>query len=85
MRLYFPLSFCIGSLTQCCTALNMEKLACSPLIMLSLFMYFCLCLVFVDAHGLSLQWPIVASGIYTSVTEHRLLIMVSSLTAEHGL
>ena len=60
----------------------MEKLACSPLIMLSLFMYFCLCLVFVDAHGLSL---VVASGIYTLVTEHRLLIMVSSLTAEHGL
>ena len=45
-------------------------------------MYFCLCLVFVDAHGLSL---VVASGIYTLVTEHRLLIMVSSLTAEHGL
>ena len=35
-----------------------------------------------DAHGLSL---VVARGTYTLVAEHRLLIVVPALTAEHGL
>ena len=50
--------------------------------MLTLFIYFDLCLVFADAHVLSL---VVASGIYTLVAEHRLLIVMASLIAEHGL
>ena len=41
--------------------------------MLTLFIYFCLCLVSVDAHGLSL---VVASGIYTLVAVHRLLTVL---------
>ena len=80
--LYFPLGFRTGSLVQHYTALYLEKLACSPLATLTLFIYFCLCPVFVDAHGLSL---VVASGVYTLVAEHRLLIAVPSLIAEHGL
>ena len=82
MRLYFPLGFQTQSLAQLSTALCSEKLACSPLVMLNLFIYFCLHLGFVDAHVLSL---VVARGVYTLVAEHRLLIAVSSLTAEHGL
>ena len=39
-------------------------------------------LVFIDEHGFSL---VVASGVYTLVAEHRLLIAVTSLIAEHGL
>ena len=50
--------------------------------MLTLIIYFGLCLVFIDVHVLSL---VVASGIYILVAEHRFLIMVASLIAEHGL
>ena len=76
------MAFHTGSLAQLHIALCLEKLACSPLATLTLFIYFCLCPVFVDAHGLSL---VVASGVYTLVAEHRLLIAVPSLIAEHGL
>ena len=81
-RLYFPLGFCTGSLAQLCTALYLEKLACSSLFILPLYIYICLCLVFFDAHVLCL---VLASGIYILVAEHRLLIAGSSLIAEHGL
>ena len=80
--LYFPLGFQTGSLAQLRTALYSEKLACFPLIMVTLFMYFCLFSLFTDAYGLSL---VMASGIYNLLAEHRFLIVVPSLTAEYGL
>ena len=47
-----------------------------------MFIYFWLCWVFVVARGLSL---VVASGGYSFVVVHGLLIVVASLVVEHGL
>ena len=46
-----------------------------------LFIYFCLCWVFVAMHGLSL---VAASGGLLFIVVHELLIVVASLVAEHG-
>ena len=82
MRLYFPLGFRTGSIAQVHTDLYSEKLACSPLITVTSLYIFCLFSFSMDAHGLSL---VVARGTHTLVAEHRLLTVVPSLTAEHGL
>ena len=49
---------------------------------LFIFIYFWLYWVFIAVHGLSL---VVASGVYSLVLVHRLLIVVASLIVEHGL
>ena len=49
---------------------------------LFIFIYFWLYWVFIAVHGLSL---VVASGVYSLVLVHRLLIAVASLIVEHGL
>ena len=80
-RLYFPLSFRTGSLASSTLPFFREAGLLSSR-HVDVFIYFCLFSFFIDAHGLSL---VVARGTYTLVAEHRLLIAVSSLTAEHGL